>query len=85
MIGAATGHVEISPTAFLVSDCFDIYLAGWGGSLNINNSQATFSTTNGFLVTPDAHQGTTNGDNFPGISWRRELLHNQSGNSSPSN
>ena len=63
MIGAATGHVEISPTAFLVSDCFDIYMAGWGGSLNING-QATFSTTNGFLVTPDAHQGTTNGSNF---------------------
>ena len=63
MIGAATGHVEISPTAFLVSDCFDIYLAGWGGSLNVNG-QATFSTTNGFLVTPDAHQATTNGSNF---------------------
>ncbi len=29
MIGAAHGHVEISPTAFLVSDCYDIYLAGW--------------------------------------------------------
>ena len=27
MIGAGTGHVEISPTAFLVSNCFDIYLA----------------------------------------------------------
>ncbi len=34
MIGAGTGNVEISPTAFLVSDCYDIYLAGWGGTLN---------------------------------------------------
>jgi len=24
MIGAGTGHVELSPTAFLVSDCYDI-------------------------------------------------------------
>lgn len=63
MIGAATGHVEISPTAFLVSDCYDIYLAGWGGTLN-SSGQASFSTTNGFLVTPDAHQLTTNGSNF---------------------
>ena len=63
MIGAATGHVEISPTAFLVSDCYDIYLAGWGGTLN-SNGQASFSTTNGFLITPDAHQLTTNGSNF---------------------
>lgn len=63
MIGAATGHVEISPTAFLVSDCYDIYLAGWGGILN-SSGPASFSTTNGFLVTPDAHQLATNGSNF---------------------
>ena len=63
MIGAASGHVEISPTAFLVSDCYDIYLAGWGGTLN-SSGQASFSTTNGFLVTNDAHQNQTNGSNF---------------------
>jgi gliding motility-associated-like protein len=65
MIGAGTGHVEISPTAFLVSDCFDIYITGWGGKVNISNSnQAFHSTTNGFQVTPDAFQATTNGSNF---------------------
>ena len=63
MIGAASGHVEISPTAFLVSDCYDIYMAGWGGTLNSSGS-ASFSTTNGFLVTNDAHQNQTNGSNF---------------------
>lgn len=62
MIGAGTGNVEISPTAFLVSDCYDIYLAGWGGSLN--QTTASFSTTNGFIVTADAHQTQTNGSNF---------------------
>jgi hypothetical protein len=45
MIGGAHGHVELSPTAFLVSDCFDIYLAGWGGVLN-QNDQALYSTSN---------------------------------------
>ena len=70
MIGAGTGHVEISPTAFLVSDCYDIYLSGWGGQLNANPgvSQAINSTSNGFPVTngPNnmAHQLTTNGSNF---------------------
>ncbi len=66
MVGASTGHVEISPTAFLVSDCHDIYFAGWGGSLNQNPnlSQALNSTTNGFPVTADAYQLNTNGSNF---------------------
>lgn len=63
MIGAAHGHVEISPTAFLVSDCYDIYLAGWGGILN-QSGQATFSTSNNFQCTPDGYQLTTNGNNF---------------------
>ncbi len=63
MIGGGSGHVEISPTAFLVSDCYDIYLAGWGGVLN-QNDQANYSTTNGFQCTPDGYQVTTNGSNF---------------------
>jgi gliding motility-associated-like protein len=64
MIGAGTGHVEMSPTAFLVSDCYDIYLAGWGGPLNAQLSQATNSSVSGFPVTTDAFQSTTLGDNF---------------------
>jgi gliding motility-associated-like protein len=66
MIGAGSGHVEISPTAFLVSDCYDIYLSGWGGVLNANPnvSQAVNSTTFGFPVTVDAYQPNTNGSNF---------------------
>ncbi len=63
-IGAGTGHVEISPTAFLVSDCFEIYISGWGGSVNSGNSSAIFSSSNGFQVTPDAYQASTNGNNF---------------------
>ncbi len=66
MFGAGIGHVEISPTAFLVSDCGEIYVAGWGGQLNTNPavSQAVHSTTNGFPVTSGAYQTTTNGSNF---------------------
>ncbi|MEN9700586.1 MAG: hypothetical protein RLZZ301_1784 [Bacteroidota bacterium] len=64
MIGAGTGHAELSPTAFLISDCYDIYLAGWGGTLNTMYAQAVNSTTFGFPVTLDAYQLNTNGSNF---------------------
>lgn len=64
VFGAGTGHVEISPTAFLVSDCYEIYIAGWGGETNTTNSSATNSSTNGFPVTSDAYQSTTSGSNF---------------------
>ncbi|MFM6933918.1 MAG: PKD domain-containing protein [Flavobacteriales bacterium] len=64
MIGASTGHVELSPTAFLVSDCYDIYIAGWGGILNQTYAQAAYSTTTGFHTTIDGYQQTTNGSNF---------------------
>jgi len=64
MIGSGSGRVEISPTAFLISNCYDIYIAGWGGNLNSSNGQASGSSTNGFPVTPDAFQSNTNGSNF---------------------
>jgi len=62
-IGAGTGEVEISPTAFLVSNCYDIYISGWGGIVN-HQAQAFFSTSSGFPVSSDAYQGSTNGSNF---------------------
>lgn len=64
-IGSGSGHIEISPTAFLVSNCYEIYLAGWGGVVNVNNSPgATHSTSTGLPVTSDAYQSVTNGSNF---------------------
>lgn len=66
MIGSGIGQIEISPTAFLVSDCYDIYFSGWGGSLNASggSNYTGQSTTTGFPVTVDAYQSTTNGNNF---------------------
>lgn len=64
LIGSNIKRIDISPTAFLVSDCFDIYLAGWGGTVNQNNSQAKYSSTNGLPITSDAYQSNTNGSNF---------------------
>jgi gliding motility-associated-like protein len=62
VFGRGSGNEEISPTAFLVSDCYEIYIAGWGGVTNSAN--APNSTTSGFPVTSDAYMSTTNGNNF---------------------
>lgn len=63
VIGGGNGTIEISPTAFLVSNCYEIYYAGWGGQTN-QSSQATGSTSVGLPTTPDAYQSNTNGNNF---------------------
>ncbi|HEX5169793.1 MAG TPA: PKD domain-containing protein [Cyclobacteriaceae bacterium] len=56
---------NISPTAFLVNDCDNIYMAGWGGFVNSNPSTGFWqSTTNGMPVTEDAYQKTTSGSDF---------------------
>ena len=62
-IGTGSGEVDISPTAFLVSDCNKIFLAGWGGVTN-GFSQAISSTTFGLPITSDAYQSSTDGSDF---------------------
>lgn len=65
VVGAGSGHVEISPTAFLVSNCNDIYITGWGGYINSHfGPHAAFSSSSGFPVTSDAFQSSTSGNNF---------------------
>lgn len=65
MFGAGSGHPEISPTAFMISDCYDVFVSGWGGQVNATNSnQAFYSSSNNFPITPNAYQSTTNGSNF---------------------
>jgi len=63
IVGGGNGVVEISPTAFLVSNCNEIYYTGWGGQTN-QLVQAYGSTSRGFPITPDAYQANTNGNNF---------------------
>lgn len=54
---------DISPTAFLVSDCGQIYFCGWGGSVNVNVGN-TSSSTNNLPTTADAFQSSTDGSDF---------------------
>lgn len=65
--GSTTGLVmpNISPTAFLVNDCNNIYMAGWGGFVNSNSNTGFWpSSTHGMPVTSDAYQKTTTGSDF---------------------
>lgn len=63
LIGSGAGDEDIAPSAFLVSDCGQIYFSGWGGNVN-HFAQAGFSTTTGLPVTTDAFQATTDGSDF---------------------
>ncbi len=64
VIGSRKGTPDISPTAFLVNECGNIYIAGWGGMVNVRTAYNSQSSTNGMVVTSDALQATTNGNNF---------------------
>ena len=63
--GSGSGAPDISPTAFLVDVCRQIYLSGWGGAVNKmpfmwNNAGYTYNLP----VTSNAFQKTTDGSDF---------------------
>jgi hypothetical protein len=62
--GSGRGKPDISPTAFLVSDCNSIYMSGWGGITNSQDNGGWGSDTFGMQTTPDAFQSTTSGSDF---------------------
>lgn len=61
--GSGSGIPDISPTAFLVNDCNNIYMSGWGGAINIASGFWN-NTTHGMPVSADAYQPTTSGSDF---------------------
>jgi gliding motility-associated-like protein len=63
VFGNGNGLVNISPTAFLVDVCGNIYVSGWGGGIAGSLQQG--SAVTGMPITPDAFQpGSGNGYNF---------------------
>lgn len=54
---------NISPTAFMIDDCRNIYVSGWGGAINQgadHNQGWTFNMP----LTPNAYQPNTDGSDF---------------------
>jgi len=62
-----TASTNISPVAFLVDTCGNIYISGWGGNLGLGlyggNPPASAGTTN-MPITANAAQSTTDGNDF---------------------
>jgi gliding motility-associated-like protein len=61
--GTGSGKPNLSPSAFLVDVCNNIYLSGWGGAVNLFSTPNADYTT-GMFVTPNAFQTTTDGSDF---------------------
>jgi gliding motility-associated-like protein len=61
--GTASTEPNISPIAFLVDRCENVYVSGWGGSVDQDAGYPNSSTT-GLTVTPDAIQSRTDGSDF---------------------
>lgn len=63
VFGSGRGIPDISPTAFLVNECNNLYMTGWGGVVNSATNHWQ-SDTRGMPLTPDAYQTTTSGSDF---------------------
>ena len=58
----SSATTNISPVAFLVDTCENVYVSGWGGNLGIPGIASGECT--GMPVTSDAQQATTDGRDF---------------------
>ena len=63
VFGSGRGIPDISPTAFLVNECNNLYMSGWGGIVNSQTGRWP-SNTFGMPVSGDAFQKTTSGSDF---------------------
>jgi hypothetical protein len=63
VFGSGRGIPDISPTAFLVNECNNLYMSGWGGAVN-SQSNHWQSNTHNMPISADAFQRTTSGSDF---------------------
>ncbi len=68
IFGSPSNIPNISPTAFLVDRCENVYISGWGGTVS-NGYQS--AGTMGMPVTSDAIKSTTDGGDFYFFVLRR--------------
>ena len=67
--GRGASAPDITPTAFTVDICGQIFIAGWGGASNTAADGTPFGGTSGLTVTPDAFQSTTDNNDFYFMVW----------------
>lgn len=61
---ASSNFPNISPTAFLVDVCKNVYVCGWGYNSAIDNYFPHSSGTSGLPVSSNAYKPTTDGNDF---------------------
>ena len=65
VFGSVSLVPNISPIAFLVDRCENVYISGWGGTITSSMlSQFPNAGTTGMSVTPNAIQSSTDGKDF---------------------
>lgn len=57
-----SSSTNISPVAFLIDTCGNVYVSGWGGNLGLTGG--TSGNCVGMPVSSDAYQSTTDGSDF---------------------
>ncbi len=63
-IGSGQPKIDLVPSAFMVDECLNIYLSGWGGGSNSITNGFLGGNTNGLPVTNDAIKSSTDGSDF---------------------
>jgi gliding motility-associated-like protein len=64
VFGSASSVPNISPVAFLVDRCENVYVSGWGGKSAFTSIYLAGGTDNSMPITPDAFKKTTDGKDF---------------------
>jgi hypothetical protein len=64
VFGSGKGIPDISPTAFLINDCNNLYMSGWGSGILNERIRGWNTSTKNLPITNDAYQKTTSGNDF---------------------
>lgn len=72
VFGNGNGSPNISPTAFLVDTCENIYVSGWGGTVFTGWPQFTMNMLN-MPITSGALQTTTDGNDFYLAVFKKDM------------
>jgi len=65
VFGKGSTFPDISPTAFLVDRCENVYVSGWGGGIESERDGSYNNAgTSGLFTTPDAIKGSSDGADF---------------------
>jgi gliding motility-associated-like protein len=70
VFGKGSNFPDISPTAFLVDRCENVYVAGWGGGIETEGTASgvaavySNSNTSGLTTTPGAFKAVSDGNDF---------------------